>query len=433
MNLTRKTVTWGLLVLLAVLACFALAGHPMIPPDALAGLGMLPLAGGTTMEDIKGILDEQHSKYKSWHDQRKTEYDEIKNAVEDLQKKANRPNVGAGPTQRPNTPEVKALDGAVRALLAGNQEKANSLFVEAKAMQVGSDPDGGYVTHDLISAGMTKVMIETSPLYRLSRKVTLTSGMNFEEPIDKDAAEANWVGEVQARPDTETPDLAKFSVGLKEIYAMPKATQTLIDQASMDPIAWLQEKIGEAFAVKEAAAYHTGNGVACPRGILTYTMSTSGDASRTWGQLQYVPTGASGGFHTTKADPLIDLVATLKPQYRANARWLMNRTTLARVRKLKEATSDQYIWIPGLTLGAPDTLLGYPIEIDESMPDVAADSLSIAFGDVQKGYCIVERPGAKFLTDPYTDKPNVRLYGYRRVGGSIYNSEALKFLKFGTS
>jgi HK97 family phage major capsid protein len=358
---------------------------------------------------------------------------EMRSAVEDLQKKANRPEVGnSGPTKL-NTPELKAMDGAIRALISGNQEKANSLFVEAKAMSVGSGPDGGYVTNDMISSGITKVMIETSPIYRLARKVTLTSGMAFEEPIDKDAAAANWVGETSARTDTDTPEIAKFRVELKEIYAMPKATQTLIDQADIDVIGWLQEKVGEAFAVAEATAYHTGNGVACPRGILTYTMATTGDATRTWGQLQYVPTGASGAFHTTKADPLIDLVATLKPQYRNGAVWMMNRSTLAKVRKLKEATSDQYIWLPGLSAGQPDTLLGYPIEIDESMPDVAADTYSIAFGNIQKAYCIVQRPGVKFLTDPYTDKPNVRLYGYRRVGADVYNSEALKFLKFGTS
>jgi HK97 family phage major capsid protein len=356
---------------------------------------------------------------------------EVKAAVEDLQKKANRPDLG-GPANL-NTPERKALDGAVRALIAGQQDKANELFIEAKAMSAGSDPDGGYVVNDMISTGMTKVMIETSPIYRLARKVTLTHGMAFEEPIDKDAAEAQWVGEVQARPDTNTPEIAKFRVELKEIYAMPKATQTLIDQADINVIAWLQEKVGEAFAVAESAAYHTGNGVARPRGLLTLPTAATSDASRAWGTFQHVPTGASGAFHTTKADPLIDLAESLKPQYRNGAVWLMNRSTLAKVRKLKEATSDQYIWVPGLTYGQPNTLLGYPIEIDEDMPDVAADSLSIAFGNVQKAYCIVQRPGVKFLTDPYTDKPNVRLYGYRRVGGGVFNTEALKLLKFSAS
>ena len=125
----------------------------------------------------------------------------------------------------------------------------------------------------------------------------------------------------------------------------------------------------------------------------------------------------------------MDVVGALKAQYRANARWLMNSLTAARVRKLKDA-EGRHVWLDSLVAGQPATLLGYPVEIDESMPDVSAGSLSIAFGDFQKGYTIIERPGAKFLTDPYTDKPNVRLYAYRRVGGAISDFNAIKLLRF---
>ena len=297
-------------------------------------------------------------------------------------------------------------------------------------MSAGSDPAGGYVVHSMISSGMTKVMAEISPLYRLARKVTLDSGDAFEEPVDKDSAAASWIGEVSSRSDTDTPQLANFRVPLDEIYALPKVSQKLLDVAGIDVMAWLTSKVADAFAVKEGTAFHTGTGVGQPRGILTYTTAATADATRTWGEFEHVVTGTSADFGTNKADPLIDLAHKLKSQYRSGARWLMNRNTLAKVRKLKEATSDQYIWIPGLSAGQPDTMLGYPIELDEDMPDIGASTLSIAFGNFQRGYTIIERPGVKYITDNLTDKPNVKLYGYRRVGAAANDSNAIKFLKF---
>ena len=330
-----------------------------------------------------------------------------------------------------NSPEVKSLQSAFRALLTGNQAKADQLFTEAKAMSAGSDPDGGYVVHSMISSGMTKVMAEISPMYRLARKVSLDSGDSFEEPVDKDSAAASWIGEVSSRSDTDTPQLANFRVPLDEIYALPKVSQKLLDVAGIDVMAWLTSKVADAFAVKEGTGFHTGTGVGQPRGILTYTTAATADASRTWGEFEHVVTGTSADFNTTtKADCLIDVAHKLKSQYRAGAVWLMNRNTLAKVRKLKEATSDQYIWIPGLSAGQPDTMLGHEIHLDEDMPDIGASTLSIAFGNFQRGYTIIERPGVKYITDNLTDKPNVKLYGYRRVGAGANDFNAIKFVKF---
>lgn len=341
---------------------------------------------------------------------------------------------GGGGTRGVNPAEAKALNNAARALLTGDQHAANQFFIEARALTSQSDPDGGYVVHDVLSSGMTKIMAEISPIYRLARRIPLLAGGAFEEVIDKDSAEAAWVGESQARPDTDSPQLGKFRVDLKEIYAMPKASQTLIDIASMDVLGWLQDKVGDAFAVKEGIAFHTGDGVAKPRGILSFPTAATPDASRAWGTFEHVATGVNGAFPTSStsvnpADKLVDVTAALKPQYRADAVWLMNRATAAVVRKLKDA-DGRHVWVDSLVIGQPSVLLGYPVEIDEEMPDVATGSLSIAFGSVSRTYTIVEQPGVKFLTDPFTDKPNVRLFAYRRIGGGVNNFEGLKFLKF---
>ncbi len=102
------------------------------------------------------------------------------------------------------------------------------------------------------------------------------------------------------------------------------------------------------------------------------------------------------------------------------------------MRKLKDA-SGAYLWQPALLAGQPSTLLGYPVIEAEDMPDMAADSFAIAFGDFRRGYLIVDRVGIRILRDPYSAKPYVLFYTTKRVGGGIQDFGALKLLKFGVS
>lgn len=384
----------------------------------------------TTMQDVEDILRKQGDQMDEFRRHHLSRVDDLEKELLGLK----RAHVLGGSARSFDTvSEAKLADG-YRAFLAGNQDKAYECFREAKAMQAGTDPDGGYVVHATMSREMTKVMEEISPVYRLSRVIPLDKSDSFEEPIDRNAAAAFWVGETTARGDTATPQLGLFRVGLKEIYAQPKTTQTLIEDTSFEIVRWLSEKVGEAFAAAEGDAFHNGDGVAKPRGFLSYTMSSAGDATRAWGELQYVGTGASGAFPTSSttvnpADVLVDVTSAMRAQYRGDAVWLMNRTTAGVVRKLKDA-EGRHVWVDSLVQGQPSTLLGYPVEIDEEMPDISAGSYSIAFANLKRAYTIVERPGLRFLTDPYTDKPHVRLYSYRRVGGGVNNFEAIKLLRF---
>lgn len=336
-----------------------------------------------------------------------------------------------------NAADTNFLNAAAIALLAGDVKKAYAHFAEVKAMSVGSDPDGGYVVLPQFSAAMTRISGEVSPMTRLARTITIDRGDSWEEIVDKDQAAASWVAETASRPDTAQPELRKTTIMLHEIYSQPKATQRLLDAATLDVWGWLQEKVAEAFAVKESAAFHTGNGVGQPTGFLSHTIVSTDDATRAWNQLQYIPTGAAGAFQTPSAsvnpaDCLVDAVGKLKAQYRAGATWIMSRTTAAVVRKLKDA-QGRHVWTDKLTEGVPDMLLGFPVEMSEDMPAIAANSHSIALGNWRKGYAIVRFNGVKFLADPYTDKPNVRLYSYAKTGGHVMNFEAIKLVKFSAS
>ena len=383
------------------------------------------------IEEVKELLAERARKDDEFRNTQIRRIDGIEKSLLEIEKKNGRPGAGASDVTWARA-EHKALSGAFRALLSGDQAKANALFLETKGMSAGTDSDGGYVVLPQFSSEMTKIMGQISPVSRLARTVELDHGLVFEEPVDREQAAADWVGEMQARTDTTTPKFGLFRVECAEICAQPKATQSLIDAANIDIVAWLQAKVAEAFAVTESAAFHTGNGVGKPRGFLAYTTEATPDSSRAWGSIEYIPTGKSAAFASVAgADVLPTTVGKLKTQYRTGATWLMNRATAAVLQKLKDG-EGRFLWNDSLQIGQPAALLGFPVELSEDMPDIGAGSLSIAFGNFHKGYTITRRLGTRFLIDPYTDKPNVRLYTYARVGGGVNNSEALKLISFAT-
>jgi HK97 family phage major capsid protein len=208
----------------------------------------------------------------------------------------------------------------------------------------------------------------------------------------------------------------------------------MLDDQSFDVEAWLASEVAMEFADQENAKFLTGNGILCPKGILAYTLVTTADATRAFGELQYVKTAEAAAFKAASAtvspaDCLIDLQQALKPGYRNNATWLMNSTTVGIVRKFKNAVQGDLIWQPALTLGAPSLLLGKPVEEDENMPAIGANNFPVLYGDFKRGYTICDRIGTRVLRDPFTNKPYVMFYTTKRVGGYLENSQAIKAIK----
>ncbi|MBL29554.1 MAG: phage major capsid protein [Rhodospirillaceae bacterium] len=302
--------------------------------------------------------------------------------------------------------------------------------LEQKALSVGSDPEGGYLVPATMSERIVRTVFETSPIRAIAANVTIGTDA-VEMLVDKDEAGAGWVAETGSRAETDTPDLAKLRVPVHELYAEPRATQKLLDDGLFDVESWLADKVADKMTRTENAAFVSGTGVGQPRGFLGYTAVA--DASWSWGSIGYVASGGSGAFASSNpADKLIALAYALKAAYRADASWVMNRATVAEVRKLK-ASDGHYLWQPGLKAGEPATLLGYPIAEAEDMPDIEANSLSIAFGNFRAGYLIVDRMGVRVLRDPFTAKPYVKFYTTKRVGGDVVNFEAIKLMKFANS
>jgi len=302
---------------------------------------------------------------------------------------------------------------------------------ERKSLSAGSDPDGGYLLPPSTVGRMVTKIYEQSVMRQLAT-VQVISTDKLEGVIDNNEADAGWVGELGTRSDTTTPQVGRWEIQAHEMYAMPKTSQKLLDDAAVDVEAWLAGKVADKFSRVEGTAFAAGTGVGQPKGLFSYTTAATGDDTRAWGQFEHVVTGANGAFHTTKADPIQDLIGAMKGQYLQNATFLMRREVRTAIRKLKEATSDKYLWEPSLQAGTPDRLLGYPVAIDQYVPAIATSSLSLAFGDVREAYTIVDRMGVRTLRDPFTAKPYIVFYSTKRTGGGAVNFEAVKFLKFST-
>jgi HK97 family phage major capsid protein len=312
----------------------------------------------------------------------------------------------------------------------GGLKKLEEKSFEAKSLSAGSGPDGGYLVPSPAETEILRRLALISPIRSIA-SVQAISGASLRKAYSTSGPACGWVAETDARPQSNTQQIANLSFPAMELYAMPAATQTLLDDGVVDIEQWIADEVQTAFAEQEGTAFVTGNGSNKPMGFMSYPKVA--ESSWSWGNTGYLVTGVSGAFPASgSSDVLIDLVYALKAGYRQNAKFVMNRKTQSLIRKFKTSTGE-YLWAPPVAIGAPATLMNFPLIEAEAMADVAADSYSIAFGDFQRGYMIVDRLGIRILRDPYSAKPYVLFYTTKRVGGGIQDFDAIKLLKFGTA
>ncbi len=301
---------------------------------------------------------------------------------------------------------------------------------ERKALSAGSDQDGGYMLPHATVGRMVARLRDQSTMRQLATVVPISTD-KLEGIIDNDEADAGWVSEMGQRDGNDkTPQVGKYEIAVHEMYAQPKATQKILDDAATDVEGWLAGKTADKFGRVEGAGFTTGDGAGKPRGLFAYPTAALGDDDRPWGTFEHVITGAAGAFGAAKVDPIQDLIGAFKDQYLQNAKFLMRREVRTGIRKMKESNTDRYLWEPSLQAGQPDRFMGYDTRIDQFVPKMADGSLSLAFGDFAEAYTIVDRMGIRTLRDPFTSKPYIKFYSTKRTGGGAVNFEAVKFVKF---
>lgn len=329
-------------------------------------------------------------------------------------------------------PECAAYTKAFRTWAAsGDGERdLHGLAVKA-ALTTDSKPDGGFLVPVEMETAISRIVGVRSAMRGLARVISIGTN-TFTKPHNLGGATSGWVSEKQSRAQTQTPQLVESEFVTNELYAMPAATQALLDDSRIDAAAWLAEEIAIKFAEDEGFAFVKGDGNKKPRGFLSQTMVAN--ASYAWGKIGFKVTGVAAALSDNSnngTDALIDLVHSLNAAYRANASFLMNDLTLAAVRKLKDG-DENYLWQPSTQAGVPSQLLGYGITSDDNMPDIGGNEFPIAFGDWNRGYLIVDRIGVRVLRDPFSSKPYVLFYTTKRVGGNVQDFAAIKVLKCST-
>ena len=293
---------------------------------------------------------------------------------------------------------------------------------EYKDLAVNSNPDGGYLVTPAYGPVIQGRVFETTPMRSLASTITIGTD-RLILPLDDDEASFGWVGETEARGDTNTPTIKEIEIPVQELFAQPVATQKMLDDAVVDIEAWLLGKVADKFARGENNGFVSGTGVKSPRGILTYAAWSSQGVYQA-NALERVKSGSNGAF---TYNGLADLQNSLKEEYQSGAVFLGRRATFGALLKLVDLEGRPiFNTMFDKNTGLSTAVMGKPFTFADDMPAVNTDALALAYGNFREGYTIVDRAGVRILRDPFTKKGFVKFYATKRVGGGVVNFEAIK-------
>jgi len=320
-----------------------------------------------------------------------------------------------------NAMEAKEVDLSLKAWDSFMRKGQDNMAPEeVKALTVGTAATAGNLAPAEYVNELIKAIAEISPVRSVAR-VRQTSNKEIEVPSKTATFAAAWTAEGGTRTETTGYTTSLNTIPTHELYALVDISGALLEDSVFDLEAEMNTEFAEQFAKAEGAAFLTGNGTNKPTGILDGSTVASTTAA------------AAAAIAT---DDLMDLVHGLQSEYARNAAFMLNRTTLGEIRKLKD-TAGQYIFQTGFSgqSGLPNTILGHAYVEAVDMADIAASAKPVVFGDYRRGYMIVDRVALSVLRDPYSQAStgNVRYIARRRVGGEVVLAEAMRALTMAAS
>ena len=278
---------------------------------------------------------------------------------------------------------------------------------------------GGY----LLNPSIQKMILDRISEICVMRKICSVQEISTSslDVLDNTNFTPSWIAENGTITDSDNPVFSKKTITTHDLVAQPRVSQRLLDDSAIDIESWLAYQLSEDFAYAEENAFLNGTGLTAnqPTGILSYA-GTDANSIET--------ITSSNGTKQFDENDILELYYSLKEQYVANSSFLMSRSAIQEIRKLKDPISGQYLWNPSLLSGKDDTILGCPVYQSALLPAISANSTSIILGDF-KEYQIVDRIGIRILRDPYTSKPYIRFYTTKRVGGDVIRKDAFRILK----
>lgn len=357
-------------------------------------------------------------------DERKTAVtraEKLEKHADELEKKLNRSALGEQTERSTKHAEAKA---AFFGFARYGKEDMESKGFEKKALAASDDTAGGVLAPPEYIKEIIKAEVLVSPMRALV-KVRSTSQRSASQPRRTQTAAARWVGETDARTESQNPAYGGIEIPTHEMTAEAYISFADLEDSVFDLEAELTEEFSEQFGVSEGAAVVGGNGKNKPLGFL--------DAST---GLAYTPSGVDASIADANgvADGIIDLYHAVKTAYASRGQFIFNRKTLGAIRKLKDA-QKRYIWEPSPAPGSPPTLLGSVYTEVPDMQDIASNAFPILFGDIKRAYTMVDRIAMSMVRDPYTKASvgQVKFVARRRVGGQVVLAEAVRVLKCSVS
>jgi HK97 family phage major capsid protein len=440
---------WSLLAIIAFFIAHAL-GYTASAEEISYGSAILVGVGDIELKDINDLLKQQgqiFEEFKKTNDERlkaieskgyapadlTEKVDRMNEAMSkldkeilEIQKKANRLNPGDGGLTEEQEEHKKAFNLYLRKGIDNGLAE-----IQRKAMNTGSDPDGGYLVLPEIDQMIDRVVPTVSAMYRLANVVTIGTN-KYQKRVKKTGMAMRRTADGSGGGETTEPTYANIDIEAFTAEVEPWVNNETLEDAFIDLANDLADEAAIAFAEGAGAEFITGNGVGKARGITSYDKVAN--ASYAWGKVGYIASGKSAAFASVApADKIVALQHALKSAYRPGAVWLTNDATLGTIRQLKDGSGSYYIWQPDPAAAFGGRLLGNPVEVDDNLADIAAASYSLAFGNFKRGYTIVNRAGTTLIRDNITTKGVTKFNFRRRFGGGITNFEAIKLMKFATS
>ena len=287
---------------------------------------------------------------------------------------------------------------------------------EVKALTVSDSANGGYLAPSEFGNELIKLLSEYSPIRSYARVISI-SAPEIVYPRRVSGTAATWVAETADRTESgmtfEQVKLTPF-----ELATFTDVSNQLLEDNAYGLEGELIADYAESFGKTEGLAFVKGTGTGQPKGIMT----ASG--------IKEVKTGVAASFPATNpADVIIGMYHSIPTTHAQNGVWLMNRSTLAEIRKWKDSTG-RYLVLDPITAGGVMTLLGRPIVEMLDMDDIGAGKFPVLFGDMS-GYRIIDRVGLSTLRDPYSlaTKGQVRFHARKRVGADVTHPDRFVKLK----
>ena len=314
--------------------------------------------------------------------------------------------INTGSDQRPTASEE--YRGAYNSYL---RQGRNALFAEElRALQVGTDSEGGYTVPDEFNRQLVEALYDVNVMRPLCTIIQSSNG-TMDIPVVSSQGAAAWTAEEAAYNDSDDA----FSVVQLSAYKLSriiKVSEELLNDSAFNLQSYLAGSFANAFGGAEETAFVTGAGSTKPTGI-TVSAGTG------------VTTAAATAL---TADEIIGLYHSLARQYRSRATFMMNDSTALVLRKLKDG-DNQYLWQPGLQASEPDMLLGKPVAISHDMASIAASAKSVLFADFSY-YWIADRAGRVFnrLNELYAATGQIGFKASQRVDGKLTLAAAAKMI-----